>query len=359
MDAPTVSQHTEPISIAERRNHAAPTASVDATRLHHLFRTCLRDGRVHPLLRVMQLYRPRMPGYETTPMPALCATAPTPRPLAEEQVRRHVAELPPLPQAALRALQTLRREDASLEEVATDLSCDASLTARVLRLANSPFYGVPGRVSSGRDAAQMLGRRTLESVLALAAVAGQFSGQRSEAFDASAFWRHAVASAIAAGALARAAGFDEDQAFVAGLLHDIGLLAMSVYFPDDLDALLLYARAADVELCTVERRHALTAHAEVGAWIAAHWRFPVAVERAIAAHHAPPAGAGAIEGIAVCVHVGNAIAHALDVANLQHELVPMIEPAAWQRVALEDEAFCRLFDETERGVQALCAALAL
>jgi putative nucleotidyltransferase with HDIG domain len=338
---------------------AASSPTETKTRLQHLFRTSLRDGKVHPLLRVMQLHRPHPRVCDATPAPPPAAGAVTPRSLAPEQVRLRVAELPHFPKAALRALQTLRREDASLEDVATDMSCDASLTTLVLRLANSPFYGVPGRVASARDAAQVLGRRTLESVLTLAAVASQFGGPRSKAFDASAFWRHALATAIAARALARAAGLDEDQAFVAGLLHDIGLLAMSVYFPEDLDALIGHARATDVELCTIERQHDLTSHAEVGAWIAAHWHFPVAVAQAIAAHHAPPAGTGAAEAIATCVHVANAISHALDLAGVDNELVPVVEPSVWARVALSDEALCRLFGETESGVQTLCAALAL
>jgi putative nucleotidyltransferase with HDIG domain len=336
---------------------AATAAPATAGRLQMLFRTSLQAGRVHPLWRLMQS-RACQPLTAAAGLVPARVTAP-PEKLLPDLVRRRVGELPPLPKAAMRALQTLRREDASLEQVAVDLGCDASLTARILRLANSPFYGVAGRVSSARDAAQVLGRRTLESMLTLAAVAGQFDGQRSQGFDASAFWRHALASAIAARGLARAAGVDQDQAFVAALLHDIGLLAMSVYFPQALDALIAQARADDVELCVVERAHGLTAHADVGAWIAAHWHFPAPVVQAIASHHAPAALPVADAGLAACVHVANAIAHALDVANLAHELVPMIDSAAWQRVALSDEGFRQLFDETESGVRALCAALAL
>lgn len=335
-------------------------APVADTRLHYLFRTSLKTGRVHPLWPVM-LSRRR----DQAPV-AGARPAPPPNPnvaaigkLQPDEVRRRVAELPPLPKAALRALQTLRREDASLEEVAVDLACDASLTARVLRLANSPFYGVPGRVSSVRDAAQVLGRRTLESMLTLAAVAGQFEARCNPAFDAAAFWRHALASAIAARGLARAAGLDEDQAFVAALLHDIGLLAMSAYFPEALNALILQARVDDAELCVVEGQHGLTTHADVGAWIATHWNFPIPVVQAIAAHHRPAAASPVAGKLAACVHVANAIAHALDVAKLAHELVPAVDPAAWQQVALTDEALCSLLDDTETGVKALCTALAL
>ena len=333
-----------------------PTRS---TRLHQLFRTSHRLGTAHPLLRVMQTYRAEgPPDAPVEPAPAAVAGA-VPRSILPEQVQRRVADLPPLPQAAVRALRTLRREDTSLEDVAADLSCDASLTARVLRLANSPFYGVPGRVSTARDAAQVLGRRTLESVLTLAAVAGQFGKHRSKSFDAAAFWRHALGSAIAARGLARVAGCSEDEAFVAGLLHDIGLLAMSVYFPEELDELIDSARGADVELCTIERQHGLTGHALIGSWIALHWHFPSAVAQAISTHHAVTTDADPPAGISDCVHVANAITHALDVAQLERELVPTIEPGAWRRLGLDDEALSRVLDETESGVRALCSALSL
>lgn len=336
----------------------APVAA--ATRLHYLFRASLRAGQAHPLWHLMQSRgsQPCDAVRGPSPSPSAASGVQIPR-LVVEQVRRRVNELPALPQAAMRALQTLRREDASLEEVAADLACDASLTARILRLANSPFYGVPGRISSAREAAQILGRRTLESMLTLAAVSGQFTGQRCPAFDGSAFWRHALASAIAARGLARAAGMDEDRAFVAALLHDIGLLAMSVYFPESLAALILQARTGDMELCAVERLYGLTAHADIGAWIAAHWRLPAQVVQAIAAHHGPSVDANPAGSLADCVHVASAIAHALDVADLPHELVPAIDPQAWRRVALADEAFKCLLEDTESGVQALCAALGL
>lgn len=329
-------------------------------RLAVLFRDSLRGGQIHPLWQLMQRYRAQQPRRAAAlALPAAGRTAPAvprPLPLQADTVRRTVGQLPPLPQAALRALQTLRRDEASLDDVAADLGCDASLTARVLRLANSPFYGVAGRVSSARDAVQLLGRRTLESVLTLTAVAGQLDRPRSEHFEVAAFWRHALGTGLVARGLARGTGLDEDQAFVAGLLHDIGLLAMSVYFPAELDALLLCARAEDLPLCEVERRHGLTPHADVGAWIAAHWHFPAPVVHAIAAHHGPVASPA---DVAACVHVAVAIAHALDVAGLPHDSVPPLDHAAWQRFAPADGEATRLLEEAEAGVHSLSAALSL
>lgn len=359
MDADAPANPTAP-TVTGSHGHKAETSTPQraaGTRLQHLFRASRRAGQVHPLWASMQSRGTQPCNAGAGPaLPPTVLHGPGEK-LLPDQVRRRVAELPPLPKAAMRALQTLRREQACLEEVAADLACDSSLMARILKLANSPFYGVAGRVSSARDAAQILGRRTLESMLTLAAMAGQFQGSQSRTFDATAYWRHALASAIAARGLARAAGIDEDQAFVAALLHDVGLLAMSAYFPQALDALTLQARADDTELCTVERRQGLTSHADVGAWIAAHWRFPDPIVQAIAAHHAPTAVLPEVGPLAACVHVADALAHALDLSGVAHELVPTIDAAAWQRVGLAPAALQGLIDETETGVQALCAAL--
>ncbi|MEO8298856.1 MAG: HDOD domain-containing protein [Burkholderiales bacterium] len=338
-------------------------SAADGDRLAMLFRDSLRNGQVHPLWHVMQRYRAGCASQVPAP-----AQAPLPQPpagtapvlarlaLAPEAVRRTVAGLPPLPQAALRALKTLQREESSLDELASDLGCDASLTARVLRLANAPFYGVAGRVASVRDAVLLLGRRTLASVLTVSLMTGQFETSRSRLFDVRAFWRHALATAIISGGLARAARLDEDQAFVAGLLHDIGLLAMSVYFPVELDGLLQTACNEDTMLRDVEQRYQLTSHADVGAWIAEHWRFPAPVVEAVASHHGAPAQP---VGIAACVHVAVAVAHALDVPGLAHESVPPIDAALWLRVSSDEDACLALFEQAETGVRTLCAALSL
>jgi len=330
-----------------------------STRVAHLFRHFPAGGVEHPLRKATLAHRNRPDQAGVVPS-APPAPAPTQSRalLAADLVRQRVSELPHMPEAAMRALKTLRREDTSLEAVANELGYDASLTAKVLRLANSPFYGVPGRVRTARDAAQVLGRRTLESVLTLAAVSDLLGKPRSKAFQTGAFWRHALSSAIAARALARGARLDEDLAFVAALLHDIGLLAMSVYFPDELDHLLLTAHAEDTDLNGVEVRYALTPHALVGSWIAEHWHFAPAVVQAIADHHEPDARSVA-HPLCACIHVANAIGHALDLAGLPHEQVPPVDAKAWQVFDLPQDALCRLFDDTEAGVQALCAALAL
>jgi len=270
-------------------------------------------------------------------------------------LRRQIGQLPALPQAVLKVLAILRREDASAEECAQHIVSDQAMTARTLRLANSAFYGVPGRVGTIRDAIHMLGRRTLGALLTTAAVTSQFGRCSCPGFDFAAFWRHALGSAIAAQSLAGELGADEDLAFTAGLLHDIGRLALAAYFPAELGAALARARADDGPALEAEREAFGDDHAGIGAMIAAHWHFPGPVADAITQHHAPAAAPRAT--LADIVHLADAIAHSLDLNGDDDEMVPEIDASSWARLGLSPAQCLRVFERTENGVAALCQAL--
>ena len=208
----------------------------------------------------------------------------------EQALRRRVRELPALPQAAMAAAAALRDERSSSAHCSELIGRDQALAARVLRLANSAFYGVPGRVGSIRDAVQLLGRRTLSSVLTVATLSQQFHAADCLPFSFAGFWRHAIGVALAARGLARALDHDEDLAFTVGLLHDIGNLALATHFADATAHAIAHARAADASLHAAERSLLGIDHADVGALVAAHWQFPAGVVAAIAGHHAPEGG---------------------------------------------------------------------
>jgi putative nucleotidyltransferase with HDIG domain len=276
-----------------------------------------------------------------------------------EQLRLRVRELPPLPRAALDALAMLRDDNASSERCGELIGRDQALAARTLRLANSAFYGVPGRVGSIRDAVHLLGRRTLGSLLTVATVSRQFEAGTCPTFQFSGFWRHTLAVALASRGVALAQGGDEDQAFTVGLLHDIGRLALAAHFPAQMGAAIQRSQEADAGLTEIERQVLGTDHGEVGAQVAAQWHFPAEVVQAIAGHHAPSAVAGGGASLADIVHVADAMAHALDLAGDPHEMVPAIDNAAWDRLALAPRTVLQIFHDTESGVAELCLAMGL
>ena len=279
--------------------------------------------------------------------------------IERQQLSLRVRELPALPRAALDALAALRDDDTRSDRCAELIGRDQALAARTLRLANSAFYGVPGRVGSIRDAVHLIGRRPLGSMITLATVARQFKADSCPMFSFGGFWRHAIAVALCSRGVALELGHDGDQAFTLGLLHDIGRLALAAHFPLQMQAALQRLRQADTNATEFEREVMGTDHAEVGALVARQWSFPADIVHAIACHHAPTPAVGGGPSPTDIAHVANAMAHALDLAGDPDEQVPSMANDAWDRVALSPRAVLQIFHDTESGVTELCQSMDL
>jgi putative nucleotidyltransferase with HDIG domain len=287
----------------------------------------------------------------------MSATVALPTTIGRAELLQCLNDLPPLPQATLDALRALRDENLGSEGCAELIGHDPALAARALRLANSAFYGVPGRVVHLRDAVHLLGRRTLASLVAVALLVKQIDTSLCPAFSSTMFWRHAIATAHAARELAQALQNDPELAFVAGLLHDVGRLALAAHFPVEVGAALQLARQADDGHGGTEDMQLGVDHVEVGRQVALHWCFPPAVAQAVALHHAPAAAADGRASLSDIVHVANAIAHALDLNGDPYECVPPLDAGAWERLGLQPRALLPVLRATERGVAELSLAL--
>jgi putative nucleotidyltransferase with HDIG domain len=276
-------------------------------------------------------------------------------------VARRVRDLPALPAALSEVLVALRSNALRTDRFAQLIEHDQALCGRTLRLANSAFYGLSGRVGSAHDAVQLLGLRTVANVMSAASLAGYAHVGRCAGFDFRVFWRHSMAVSIAAREIGMACGFDGDQACVAGLMHDAGYLAMAAYFPDSLSSALDLSRGADCALIEAEHTVLGLDHTQVGSMVAQHWCLPPAIVEAIQFHHQPPAGA---QPPASCwlidtVHLADAMAHALDVARASDECVPVVSLDSWERLGIGRLDTAHIFASVEQGVDSLSAALEL
>ncbi|MEY2653835.1 MAG: hypothetical protein RLZZ524_863 [Pseudomonadota bacterium] len=374
--------------IATEPARGSPAELSPHERTRWLFRRAARAGQVHPLQRLIGLYREHEPDslfgeldigsgppahgvVAARPLVANAALATISGPgawrICPEGLARRVGQLPVLPQAVLQALALLRSDTASDIDCAERIAIDAAMAARTLRLANSAFYGVSGRVATIRDAVVLLGRRTIGTLLATAAVADTLArsdiaggADRQAAAQAMGrFWRHALGSALAAQALASRRPPDQDVAFTTGLLHDIGQLVLGAHHASALQAVRAAAREDDADTLPIERALLGLDHAEVGAMVARHWRFPAEVVEAIGSHHAGTPGTPAEGPVTLgdLVHVADAIAHALDLAGEPDEAVPALDSAAWRRVALGADEALNLLRDVENGVRVLSRSL--
>ena len=174
---------------------------------------------------------------------------------------RRMTELPPLPAAVAEVLEALRQGVPSLERCVELIERDPALAARTLRLANSAFYGRQGRIGSISAACLMLGLRTVMGLLTAATLRQCLRPTDCPGFDADAHWRSAMSRALTATMLAPQFGLDPGEAFMAGLVNDMGVLMLAWAAPKQMaKALSLAAEDGDLKA----HETALLGHDQIG-----------------------------------------------------------------------------------------------
>lgn len=251
-------------------------------------------------------------------------------------------KLPALSVVLTELLESFEKESLDIPQLAGKIGRDQGLAARVLRVANSAFYGYPSRIASINDAVVVLGFGNVRALAIAGGVIEQFSS-RQEGFDRLAFWRHSIGTAVCAKVLAEHVGRNPETAFTAGLLHDIGKLVMDIYFTKEFNLVLNYCMQEDCTIVAAEREITGCDHSQVGYEVAKQWKFPLSIQQAIRDHHAPRD-----EPLADLVHVADVLSHALEMGNSGYDAVPALSHAAWERLGLEWGQLQKCLAEMER-----------
>lgn len=200
---------------------------------------------------------------------------------------QEIAELRPLPSVALRVLKIAESEHFSAHELAQAIGTDAALTAKMLRLANSAYYGFPRRISTVRDAVVLLGFRAVRS--ATLATCVMETMPRGTDIDDRQFWHFSITVAMLAEVLARSARAHTEEAYTAGVLHNIGRLALDHHRPDALRRAVTLAEREEITLSEAETALLGYTDAQLGGALALHWNFPIELAVAVAEHDRPVA----------------------------------------------------------------------
>lgn len=268
-------------------------------------------------------------------------------------VVNNLRDLPALPSVVLDLISAFGRDDIDVTTLAAKMSMDQAMAAKILRIANSSFYGLAGKVRTVRQAVLVLGFDNARALAVASRVIDHFGGaHRARVAE---FWRHSIATAVCARSLARHAGLDHDAAFIAGLLHDIGRLVLAVGFPDEYARVLDACAADEAALGAAELRILGVDHERVGQMLAEAWKFPPMIRRAIGNHHAP-AGAD-LADIPGVVHAANAVVLALDLDGATHAAVPPLLDTAWDSLGLTQSHLLAACRETEGQFEEACRLL--
>lgn len=272
-----------------------------------------------------------------------------------------VRRLPSLPTVIVELLHSIEDDTADPRQLARQLMRDQALAAKVLRVANSSFYGFQGKIETIADAFLVLGLQGVRTLAVGAALTSAFAARQldlSGTWNFDTAWRHSTAVALAAKSLAQRSGASEGLAFVAGLLHDIGRLVLVSSFPQHTRAVIRAAACSAQEtgwLCA-EQRTLGTDHAAIGQLLAEHWRFPRVLSEAIGTHHTPDVSAG---GLAPLIHVADLLGHAVEKARKQpgRFATPPCDDDSWTSFRLGSDDWNLLAQGVSVQLDAACAAL--
>jgi putative nucleotidyltransferase with HDIG domain len=264
-----------------------------------------------------------------------------------DDIVKRIQDLPSLPVVVMELLTTMEQEDIDIHLLAGKITLDQSLTAKTLRLANSSFYGMQSKVTSIQQAIAVLGFHSIRTLVTACSVAGSIAPLPGSRFDFQGFWRHSVATAVAAKALAPRLRQNAETAFTAALLHDLGTLVLATRFPLQYEEALAWRRAHDSSTAEAERAVFGLDHAVVGSALAAYWKFPQAIQGAVAGHH--ELLDQDVASLPLTIHVADILAHALDLSGQEDDLAPAMSARVWRTLALSDEAGLALLRETEHA----------
>ena len=239
-----------------------------------------------------------------------------------EEIAAYIKCLPPFP-SSVADLQTIMKDEAAtLMDVERIIKPDPALTASLLKLANSAYFGVARKVDNVRHAAGLIGiKRIFDLATAVAysrAMPGRLAGYDIDADD---FLCHSVAVAVLGESLCRELGRPAPSlTFTAGLLHDVGKLAIGVFFAEVTAAASTAMQHQHLALVAAERALLATDHAEVGAAVADLWTLPEGISAVAGYHHNPDGAPDEHRSLVQIVHVANNLApmlgHGVDIGEL-------------------------------------------
>lgn len=252
-----------------------------------------------------------------------------------------MADLVSLPDIYFRVTEVMDDPDHDAARLGEIISHDPALTAKILRVVNSAYYGMPAKIERVSRAVSIIGERELHSLLLASAAVETLNRIPNQLVNIADFWRHSVFTGIIARLLGRQCHvLHNERLFVAGLLHDIGKLVIYHHAPELAEKVLLQAAETNGFLFEAEQNILGFTHAEVGGALAQAWNLPPMLVEAVRCHHQPDqAEAHPLE--AALVHIANSVVNALAPGepvdeNLLTE-VPGFHPASLQTTGVRGE----------------------
>ena len=276
---------------------------------------------------------------------------------------KKVKDLPTISAVANEINAAARNDSLTAKSLGTIISRDPALTATVLKLANSAYYGMAREITSTDRAVTILGFDTIKNLALTISVFHVFKSQAGELLDLKGLWYHSLAVGLAAKHLALHSPIltcDKalpEQAFICGILHDIGKIAFAQNLPTELAEILKQTRSGNLAQHEIEKSILGFNHQKAGQAMADAWNFPVDYQTVIRMHHAPsaaPAGDNPkIAALIMAVYLGNKIAKALHLGESTDPHMAKVMPEDLGNLRISNQSLPEIVQQT-RNEYAQC-----
>jgi putative nucleotidyltransferase with HDIG domain len=254
---------------------------------------------------------------------------------------REIKNLPTLPGIVVKLSQMAEDPETTTEQMGKVISRDHILAAKLLKLVNSSFYGFPQRISSLNTAIILLGFNVIRSLIISASIFEVMEDQDVE------LWEHSLGCALISNVLAKRLGMkDPEEISTAGLIHDIGKVAIKMELPREYEQIRQLVKERRISTMAAEREVLGLDHAEAGGWLTKSWNLPAKLVEPITCHHDPRL-AGDNQLAASIIHFSNIMIRGLGYGHGEDVWVPQLGQRAWRLLGLSPHDLDQIIEEVE------------
>lgn len=251
-----------------------------------------------------------------------------------DDILKNVERLPTMPEIVIEIIHSIDDDNIAIDSLVQQISNDIGISSSILKMANTHRFSMHGGIASVHDAVMLIGFKHIRDMVCMAGLIDNFPQNKSTSFDYANFWRHSIGVGVCARVLAKHVlnkqlGLNSDVAFISGMLHDIGELALIVAAPNEFNLAMEYRASHDCQIFEAEQAVLGLDHAQIGAHLARKWEFPQAICDAIEKYHMPDVAP--TSHMADLIHVSEVLCHALEMGT-SGEIMPPLSDSAMFRL---------------------------